>query len=85
MFSDIVMDFSREHFEEKLDELKEREGVQADPEVSLEGLKSLVDEYKAMYKEHFGQEFPTDPYEQLDLSIKAVFSSWNGARAGGSG
>jgi len=81
MFSDIVMDFSRMHFEGKLDELKECEGVETDPEVSLEGLMSLVEEYKAMYKEHFGEAFPTDPYKQLDLSIKAVFDSWNGARA----
>ena len=81
MFSDIVMGFSREHFEKKLDELKEREGVTSDPEVSLEGMKALVEEYKAMYREHFGEDFPTDPYKQLDLAIKAVFDSWNGARA----
>ncbi|MBN1640119.1 MAG: pyruvate, phosphate dikinase [Anaerolineae bacterium] len=81
MFSDIVMDFSREHFEEKLDELKRKEGVRTDPEVSLEGMKALVQEYKEMYQEHFGEPFPTDPYKQLDLSIKAVFDSWNGMRA----
>jgi len=81
MFSDIVMNYSREHFEEKLEELKQKEGVRTDAEVSLEGLKGLVDEYKAMYKAHFGEEFPTDPYKQLELSIKAVFDSWNGARA----
>jgi len=81
MFSDIVMDYSREHFEEKLQELKNREGVKSDTEVSLEGMKSLVDEYKGMYREHFGEEFPTDPRTQLQLSIKAVFDSWNGARA----
>ncbi|MBN1873451.1 MAG: pyruvate, phosphate dikinase [Anaerolineae bacterium] len=81
MFSDIVMDYSREHFEEKLDELKAKEGVKLDTEMSLDGLKWLVDEYKAMYKAKFGENFPTDPYKQLDLSIKAVFKSWNGARA----
>jgi len=81
MFSDIVMDYSREHFEEKLEELKKKEGVRLDTEVSLEGMKSLVDEYKAMYKAHFGEDFPTDPIKQLELSIKAVFDSWNGARA----
>ena len=81
MFSDIVMDYSRDHFEHKLEELKQREGVQTDPEVSLEGLQGLVAEYKAMYKDHFGVDFPTDPDEQLELSIKAVFGSWNGARA----
>ncbi|MBN1976887.1 MAG: pyruvate, phosphate dikinase [Anaerolineae bacterium] len=81
MFSDIVMDYSREHFEEKLEELKKKEGIRLDTEVSLEGMKALVDEYKAMYKSHFGEDFPTDPLKQLELSIKAVFRSWNGARA----
>ncbi|MGD1995118.1 MAG: pyruvate, phosphate dikinase, partial [Anaerolineae bacterium] len=81
MFSDIVMDFSREHFEEKLKELKRKEGVELDPEVSLEGMKELVAEYKRMYKERFGVPFPTDPLKQLELSIKAVFDSWNAPRA----
>ena len=81
MFSDIVMDYDREHFEEKLQELKDEEGVATDPEVSLEGMKSLVTEYKRMYKAHFGNDFPTDPLTQLQLAIKAVFDSWNGARA----
>ena len=81
MFSDIVMDYSREHFEEKLEELKKKEGVRLDTEVSLQGLKDLVDEYKAMYKSHFGEDFPTEPLKQLELAIKAVFRSWNGARA----
>jgi pyruvate,orthophosphate dikinase len=81
MFSDIVMDYDREHFEEKLEELKKKEGIRLDTDVSLEGMKGLVDEYKKMYKNHFGEDFPTDPIKQLELSIKAVFDSWNGARA----
>ncbi|MBN1580352.1 MAG: pyruvate, phosphate dikinase [Anaerolineae bacterium] len=81
MFSDIVMDYSRLHFEEKLEELKKKEGIKLDTDVSLDGLKKLVAEYKAMYKARFGEDFPTDPYKQLELSIKAVFDSWNGARA----
>jgi pyruvate,orthophosphate dikinase len=81
MFSDIVMGYDREHFERKLQELKDKEGVKSDTEVSLEGMKGLVDEYKRMYREHFGEDFPSDPYKQLELSIKAVFDSWNGERA----
>ncbi|NLE43498.1 MAG: pyruvate, phosphate dikinase [Chloroflexi bacterium] len=81
MFSDIVMDYSREHFEEKLDEVKAKEGVRLDTDVSLQGLKDLVDEYKRMYKAHFGEDFPTDPYKQLELAIQAVFKSWNAPRA----
>ncbi len=81
MFSDIVMGYSREHFETKLEELKEKEGIELDTEISLEGMKSLVAKYRAMYQERFGEDFPTDPYKQLDMAIKAVFDSWNGARA----
>ena len=81
MFSDIVMGLGREHFEELLKELKEKEGVTLDADVSLEGLKGLVERYKALYLEHLEQQFPGDPYEQLRLAIEAVFDSWNGERA----
>jgi len=81
MFSDIVMGLHREHFEKRLQELKDKEGVRSDAEVSLEGMKQLVEDFKALYREHFGEDFPTDPNEQLRLSIKAVFDSWNGERA----
>jgi len=77
MFSDIVMNYSREHFKKKLQELKDKEGVKLDPEVSLEGIKSLVAEYKRMYKNHFGTDFPSSPEEQVRLSVKAAFDSWS--------
>jgi pyruvate,orthophosphate dikinase len=81
MFSDIVMGVHRLHFEEMLRDLKRKEGVQKDTDVSLGGLKELAKKYKAFYLEQIGEPFPTDPHEQLRLSIKAVFDSWNGARA----
>ncbi|MBN2422821.1 pyruvate, phosphate dikinase [Candidatus Woesearchaeota archaeon] len=81
MFSDVVMHYSREAFEEKLEEIKTKEKVRRDQDISLEGMKWLVDEFKAMYKGHFGEDFPTDPKKQLELAIKAVFDSWNGVRA----
>jgi pyruvate,orthophosphate dikinase len=81
MFSDIVMHLDREHFEERLNALKHKESVRTDPQVSLEGMVGLVQEYKGMYKDEFGEPFPTDPYKQLDLSIRAVFDSWNAPRA----
>ncbi len=81
MFSDIVMGYDRQYFEEKLDDVKEKEGVELDTEVSLEGLKGLVEEYRRMYRQRFDEDFPTDPYKQLDLAIKAVFNSWNAPRA----
>jgi pyruvate,orthophosphate dikinase len=81
MFADIVMGVHREHFEKMLAELKEKEKAKSDADVSLEGMKKLVDQYKALYKKHLGEDFPSDPHEQLRLSIKAVFDSWKGERA----
>ncbi|MGD2143615.1 MAG: pyruvate, phosphate dikinase [Anaerolineae bacterium] len=81
MFSDIVMDVDRQYFEEMLADLKAREGVKRDFEVSLNGLKELVGGYEALYRDKIGDSFPTDPHTQLRLSIKAVFDSWNIPRA----
>jgi pyruvate, orthophosphate dikinase len=81
MFSDIVMDLGREPFEELLNEVKKAEKVELDADVSLEGLKKLVEQYKTFYQEEIGEPFPTDPHEQLRLSIKAVFDSWDAERA----
>lgn len=81
MFSDLVMGYRREYFEHKLDVLKEYERVKEDTEVSLKGLIRLVEEYKAMYQTQFGEDFPTDPYQQLELAIRAGLNSWNSARA----
>ena len=81
MFSDVVIGLDRQYFEELLTDLKEEESVKRDFEVSLDGLKKLVEEYKALYQEKTGEPFPTDPHTQLKLSIKAVFDSWNIPRA----
>jgi len=81
MFSDVVIGLDRQYFEELLTDLKEEEGVKRDFEVSLDGLKKLVEEYEELYQEKIGEPFPTDPHTQLRLSIKAVFDSWNIPRA----
>jgi len=81
MFADVVIGLDRQDFEELLTEIKQEEGVKRDFEVSLAGLHELVEEYKELYQEKTGESFPTDPHEQLKLSIKAVFDSWNIPRA----
>src|SRR6185503_13651448 len=52
-----------------------------DTDLTVADLKALVDEYQQVVREDTGRDFPTDPYEQLDLAIKAVFASWFGKRA----
>ena len=81
MFSDVVMHLDRHRFEEIFDEEKRREGVKEDPELSVEGLKRVVERQKKLYEELTGKPFPQDPYEQLRLAIAAVFNSWNNPRA----
>ncbi len=81
MFGSIVMGIERMKFENVLDELKEKKGIQHDTEMSVDDLKKAIQEYKKIYKKETNTEFPSDPYEQLKLSINAVFGSWFGDRA----
>ncbi|TFG69542.1 MAG: pyruvate, phosphate dikinase [Thermomicrobiales bacterium] len=81
MFGRIVMDVKGERFDHALDAAKEARSVEQDTELTADDLRVLVDEFKAIVRDDAGREFPNDPYEQLDLAIKAVFASWFGKRA----
>jgi pyruvate,orthophosphate dikinase len=81
MFSDVVMNIEKRLFENKLDEIKERKGVEFDTDLTANDLKELVGEFKELYKKEKGEEFPSDPKSQLIESITAVFRSWNNPRA----
>ena len=82
MFGRIVLGVKAERFDEPLDERKAKHGANAkDTDLTVEDLKVLVGEFKAVVKKDAGREFPADPHEQLDLAIKAVFASWFGKRA----
>ncbi len=81
LFGKIVMGVEAEKFDHKFDEVKKKLGVSEDTQVGAEALAELIDEYKKIVKKETGQAFPTDPRTQLELSIKAVFASWNGRRA----
>ncbi len=81
MFGKIVLDVSGELFEEALHDLVEHKGVSVDTELTAEDLAGLVETFKKIVKDEAGVEFPTDPQEQLQYAINAVFKSWNGRRA----
>jgi pyruvate,orthophosphate dikinase len=81
MFGKIVKNIDGDLFEEALTEAKRRAGVKTDPELSPDQLRELVAEFKRIYREHTGEEFPEDPEVQLRAAIEAVFSSWNTDRA----
>lgn len=81
MFSDVVIGVSKSKFERLLDEYKEKVGAKYDTDLSAEDLKTIANEFKALYLEDQGKEFPQDPKEQLFEAAKAVFRSWDNPRA----
>ncbi len=81
MFGDVVMGMDHHVFEAAFSKVKKKYKVTDDTEVPAEGLKQLCEDYKAVYKKHTGQAFPQSPIKQLELSIMAVFGSWNTSRA----
>jgi len=92
MFSDVVLagdegrpnyrpELKRHRFEELFDEVKKEKGVSLDTDVDAEGLKEVVSRFKEHFKKAYGEEFPSDPREQLRFATNAVFESWNSPRA----
>jgi pyruvate,orthophosphate dikinase len=81
MFGGVVMEISHERFEEAFSTIKKKYNAELDTDVHAEGLVELCEAYKAVYREHTGEDFPQDPHTQLALAVEAVFKSWNTFRA----
>jgi pyruvate,orthophosphate dikinase len=81
MYSDVVLEIDREHFEHELFALRDRSRVQTDAEIPASGLRELVATYKKIVRDRGGKDFPQDVHEQLWGAIGAVFNSWNNQRA----
>ena len=81
MYSDVVMEVGKKYFEQLIDAMKAQKGVTQDVELDAADLKELAMQFKAEYKAKIGEDFPSDPKEQLVGAIKAVFRSWDNPRA----
>ena len=81
MYSDVVMEVGKKYFEQLIDKMKAEKGVQFDVELDADDLKNLANQFKTEYKSKIGEDFPSDPKEQLMGAIKAVFRSWDNPRA----
>jgi len=81
MYSDVVMEVGKKYFEQLIDAMKTAKGVTQDVDLTADDLKELAGQFKAEYKSKIGEDFPTDPKEQLIGAIKAVFRSWDTPRA----
>ena len=81
MFSDVVMEVPKSHFEKIIDEIKAEKGVTYDVELTADDLKELIVRFKKVYFDAMGSEFPQNPTVQLMEAVKAVFRSWDNPRA----
>ena len=81
LFGKIALGIDDEHFDEKMAALKRRYDARLDVDLTSAHLKELAGEYLDIVKRHTGKPFPQDPYEQLEISMGAVFRSWMGKRA----
>jgi pyruvate, orthophosphate dikinase len=81
MYSDVVLGVGHHHFEEILDDHKDRHGYTLDTDLTAEDWEELVGRYKERLEEEHGEPFPQDPYKQLWGAIGAVFGSWMNQRA----
>jgi pyruvate,orthophosphate dikinase len=81
MYANVVKGVEGEKLEDEIKKIKKDRGVEDDTELDADALRELVDTFKDLYKSETDEDFPQDPQEQLEGSIRAVFDSWNGDRA----
>ncbi|MDD3902669.1 MAG: pyruvate, phosphate dikinase [Sphaerochaeta sp.] len=81
MFGDVVMGVPHHEFERALQDVKDSKSKVLDTELDSNDLQEVIARYNRLYKRFTGEEFPTDPIDQLFKSINAVFRSWNNERA----
>ncbi|MGZ6296322.1 MAG: pyruvate, phosphate dikinase [Candidatus Limnocylindrales bacterium] len=81
MFGRIVLDVPGERFDAELDAAKHVRGAHHDTDLDATALREIAGSFKAIVRDVTGRDFPSEPHEQLDLAIKAVFASWFGKRA----
>ena len=81
MYGEVVEGVDGHAYEDALGAMKASKGVEQDTDLSAEDLKELVDEFKQISNDALGGEWTTDPVEQLNRAINAVFKSWLNPRA----
>ncbi len=81
MYSDVVLGVEHHHFEELLDDHKDRAGYTLDTDLDADDWVALVARYKERLEQEHGEPFPQDPHAQLWGAIGAVFGSWMNQRA----
>ncbi|MDP2833797.1 MAG: pyruvate, phosphate dikinase [Pseudomonadota bacterium] len=81
LFGKVALGVPEALFDTEFNAVKAKAGVKHDVGLSARDLTEIADRFLEVVRKHTGQPFPADPYEQLEIAIKAVFDSWGGKRA----
>jgi pyruvate,orthophosphate dikinase len=81
LFGKVALNISDELFDGQFEKVKQRAHVTEDVGLSADNLKDISERFLKVVEEQTGKPFPSDPYEQMEVAIKAVFKSWGGKRA----
>ncbi len=81
LFGKVALGVPDELFDEQFDIVKQQVGATVDVALQTDDLREISERFLSVVHDHTGRPFPEDPYQQLEIAIKAVFNSWMGKRA----
>lgn len=81
LFGKVALNVPEAEFDEEFNTVKEKAGARHDVDLSAKDLADISERFLAVVKRSTGRPFPSDPHDQLEISIRAVFKSWSGKRA----
>ena len=81
LFGKVALNVPDELFDHEFEAVKQKSHVTEDVGLSADDLQEISQRFLDVFENHTGRAFPEDPYDQLEIAIKAVFGSWMGKRA----
>ena len=81
LFGKVALGVPEDKFDAEFEAVKHKAGVRHDVDLSSSDLSDICERFLKVVQMCTHKPFPSDPFEQLEIAIKAVFNSWMGKRA----
>jgi len=81
MFGEVVYGIPMLEFDTYFDDFKNKHNYKNDADIPADGLQTICERFKEIYREEVYKPFPQEPLKQLEEAIEAVFKSWDNDRA----
>ena len=81
MFGEVVYGIPMMAFDTYFDDFKNKHNYKNDADIPADGLQTICERFKEIYREEVYKPFPQEPLKQLEEAIEAVFKSWDNDRA----